>query len=64
MAWQKSTGYNRRSRVEAQMGRWQAVIEPKLKARHFDNQKTEAKIGGNVLNRMAELSHLDCKRVA
>ncbi|WP_457663917.1 transposase [Sinorhizobium medicae] len=41
MAWQKSTGYNKRSRAETQMGRWKAVIGPKLKARHFDNQKTE-----------------------
>lgn len=36
MAWQKSTGYNKRSRAETQMGRWKAVIGPKLKARHFD----------------------------
>lgn len=34
MAWQKSTGYNKRSRAETQMGRWKAVIGPKLKARH------------------------------
>ncbi|MBP2444076.1 transposase [Rhizobium leguminosarum] len=33
MAWQKSTGYNKRSRVETQMGRWKAVIGPKLRAR-------------------------------
>ncbi|WP_027681781.1 IS5 family transposase [Rhizobium leguminosarum] len=52
MAWQKSNGYNKRSRVETQMGRWKAVIGPKLKARHFDNQKTEAKISVRVLNRM------------
>jgi hypothetical protein len=45
LAWQKSTGYNQRSRVETQMGRRKAVIGPKLKARHFDNQKAEAKIG-------------------
>jgi hypothetical protein len=55
MAGQKSTGYNQRSRVETQMGRSKAVIGPKLKARHFDNQKTEAKIGARVLNRMTEL---------
>ncbi|MFW8584224.1 hypothetical protein ACOJBM_02530 [Rhizobium beringeri] len=48
MAWQKSTGYNQRSRVETQMGRWKTVIGPKLKARNFDNQKTEAKIGVHV----------------
>ncbi|WVX51171.1 hypothetical protein ROLI_042720 [Roseobacter fucihabitans] len=37
------------------MGRWKAVIRPKLKARSFDNQKTEAKIGAHVLNRMTKL---------
>jgi transposase len=64
MAWQKSAGYNQRSRVETQVGRWKAVIGPKLKARHFDNQKTEAKIGVRVLNRMTELGRPKCKRVA
>ncbi|WP_162792082.1 transposase, partial [Pseudosulfitobacter sp. DSM 107133] len=35
MAWQKATGYNQRSRGETLMGRWKAVIGPKLKARNF-----------------------------
>lgn len=61
---QKSSGYNQRSRVDTQMGRWKAVIAPKLKARQFDNQKTEAKIGVHVLNRMTELGRPECKRVA
>jgi hypothetical protein len=55
MAWQKTSGYNQRSRGETQMGRWKAVIGPKLKARTFENQKTEAKIGVRVLNRMTGL---------
>jgi transposase len=64
MAWQKSTGYNQRSRVETQMGRWKTVIGPKLKARNFDNQTTEAKIGVRVLNRMTELGRPEFTRVA
>ena len=64
MAWQKSTGYNQRSRIETQMGRWKVVIGPKLKARNFDNQMTEAKIGVHVLNRMTELGRPEFKRVA
>jgi hypothetical protein len=64
MAWQKSTGYNRRSRIETEMGRWKAVIGPKLKARNFDNQTTEAKIGVRALNRMIELGRPEFKRVA
>ena len=63
MAWQTSTGYNQPSRVETQVGRWKAVIRPKRKARHFYNQKTEAKMGVRVLNRMTELGRPECKRV-
>lgn len=52
MAWQKVTGYNQCSRGETLMGRWKTAIGPKLKARTFAYQKTEAKIGVRVLNRM------------
>ena len=55
IAWQKTSGYNQRSRGEAQMGRWKGIIGPKLMARGFENQKTEAKIGVRVLNRMTGL---------
>ncbi len=55
VAWQVSSGYNQRSRAETQMGRWKMVIGPKLKARSFPNQKTEARIGTNILNKMTEL---------
>jgi hypothetical protein len=64
MAWQKSTGYTQCSRIETQMGRWKTVIGTKLKARSFDNQTTEAKIGVRVLNRMTELGRPEFKRVA
>ena len=55
MAWQVSSSYNQRSRGETQMGRWKMVIGPKLKARSFPNQKTEANIGTHVLNKMTAL---------
>jgi hypothetical protein len=55
MARQVSSGYNQRSRGETKMGRWKTVIGPKLKARSFPNQKTEAKIGAHILNRLTEL---------
>lgn len=64
LAWQKSTGYNQRSRVETQMGRWKTVISPKLRARNFHNQKTEARIGVRVLNRMTELGRPVFERTA
>jgi len=60
MAWQKSSGYNQRSRGETLMGRWKIVIGPKLKARSFENQKTEARIGV----RMTELGRPNFERTA
>jgi len=64
MAWQSSSGYNQRSRLETQMGRWKAVIGPKLRARSFQNQKTEAKIGVRVLSRMTEFGRPTFERIA
>jgi hypothetical protein len=64
MAWQTSSGYNQRSRIETQIGRWKAVIGPKLKARNFENQKAEAKIGVRILNRMTELGRPNLQRTA
>ena len=64
MAWQQSTGYNRRSRGEAQIGRWKAVIGGKLRARKFENQKTEAGIGAKILNRMTGLGRPHFERIA
>ncbi|MEP2658712.1 MAG: IS5/IS1182 family transposase, partial [Sedimentitalea sp.] len=64
MAWQKTSGYNQRSRGETLMGRWKAVIGPKLKAHEFENQKTEAKIGVRVLNRMTGLGRPRFERTA
>ncbi len=64
MAWQKSTGYNQRSRVETQMGRWKGVIGNKLKARTFANQVTEIKLGQKVLNQMTELGRPEFEQFA
>ncbi|AXI49203.1 IS5/IS1182 family transposase (plasmid) [Sulfitobacter sp. SK012] len=64
MAWQKATGYNQRSRGETLIGRWKTVIGPKLKARNFENHKTEARIGVQVLNRMTGLGRPRFERTA
>lgn len=37
------------------MWRRKAVMEPKLKARRFENQKTEVKLTVNILNKMTAL---------
>jgi hypothetical protein len=52
LAWQKATDYGQRSLIETTMGRYKAVIGPRLRARGFDAQQTEAAIGVAVLNRM------------
>lgn len=64
LAWQGHSGYNQRSRVEAQIGRWKGVIGSKLRARSFDNQRTEARIGVWVLNKMTELGRAEFEVVA
>ena len=41
MAWQASTGHNRCSRIETQIGRWKSVIGPRLQSRSVSRQITE-----------------------
>jgi hypothetical protein len=55
MSWQRSSGYNRRSLVETAMFRYKTIIGRRLRARILPNQRTEAKLGCNVLNRMTGL---------
>ena len=52
MAWQKATGYGRRSLVETAIGRYKHSIGPKLRARSAEGQQGEVAIAVNVLNRM------------
>ena len=64
MAWQTATGYNQRSRIETQMGRWKSVIGPKLKSRSFSRQITEIQLGRKVLNTMTALGRPVFERIA
>ncbi len=52
LAWQAATGYSQRCLVETTMGRYKSLIGPRLRARGFAAQQTEAAIGVAVLNRM------------
>ena len=52
LGWQKETGYGRRSLVETTMGRYKAIIGPRLRARSLSGQRAEAAVGVAVLNRM------------
>ena len=63
IAWRRCSGYNQRSRIETQIGRWKAVIRTKLRARTFENQKAEAKLSVRVLNRMTALGRAEIERV-
>ncbi len=52
MAWQKATGYGRRSLAETAVGRYKAIIGPKLRARSLPAQQGEVAVAAEVLNRM------------
>jgi hypothetical protein len=62
LAWQKATDYGKRSRVETTMGRYKMLIGPRLRARGFAAQQTEAAIGVAVLNQMLAAGHPDSVR--
>jgi transposase len=62
LAWQAATGYGQRSLVETTMGRYKALIGPRLRARGFAAQQTEAAIGVAVLNRMLVAGRPDSVR--
>ena len=53
--WQRSSGYNRQSLVETTMFRYKTVIGRRLHARTLRNQRTEAKVGCDLLNRSTSL---------
>lgn len=52
LGWQEVTGYGRRALVETTMGRYKALIGPRLRARSDAGRRTEAAVGAVVLNRM------------
>jgi hypothetical protein len=62
LAWQVATGYGRRSLVETTMGRYKALIGPRLRARGFAAQQSEAAVGVAVLNRMLAAGRPDSVR--
>jgi Transposase DDE domain len=55
MGWQKASGYNVRSRVEAAIGRYKQVIGDGLRFRKDERRATEVAVAVTVLNRMTEL---------
>jgi hypothetical protein len=63
MSWQKEKGYNQRSLIEAQIGRWKTIIGGSLQARKIDNQITETRVAVKALNRMTALGKAQFERV-
>ncbi len=64
MAWQRATGYGRRSLAETAVGRHKAIIGPKLRARGLPAQQGEAAMAAEVLNRMIRAAKPISVRVA
>jgi hypothetical protein len=62
LQWQNETGYNRRSLVETAMFRCKTIIDGSLKSKNYNSQKTEAKIGVAILNKMTSLGMSNCVR--
>ncbi len=62
LGWQVVTDYGQRSLVETTMGRYKALIGPRLRARGFAAQQTEAAVGVAVLNRMLAAGRPDSVR--
>lgn len=54
-AWQEASGYNKRAKGEAAIGRWKRVIGDGLRSRMDERRVTEVNVAVDVLNRMLAL---------
>jgi hypothetical protein len=64
MGWQKASGYNTRSRVEAAIGRYKQVIGDGLRSRKDGRRATEVGVAVRVLNQMLQLGRPISVRIA
>ena len=64
IGWQKVSGYNKRSRVEAAIGRTKQVIGDGLRFRQDSRRTTEVAVAVRVLNQMVELGRPTSVRIA
>jgi Transposase DDE domain len=64
MGWQKASGYIKRARVEAAIGRYKQVIGDGLRSRAPRRQTTEVAIAVRALNRMLEFGRPNSVRTA
>ena len=63
-AWQKASGYTKRSRVEAAIGRFKQVIGDGLRSRTEERRSTEVDIAVHALHRMLEAGRPISVRIA
>ena len=63
-AWQKASGYTKRARAEAAVGRFKRVIGDGLRSHAEGRQATEVAIAVGVLNRMLALGRPESVRIA
>jgi Transposase DDE domain len=64
MQWQQDSGYNRRAKVEASIGRYKQVIGPGLRFRKDNRRATEVAISVSIMNRMLMLGRARYVRIA
>ncbi len=55
VAWQKASGYTKRARAEAAIGRFKQVIGDGLRSRTDRRRATEVDVAVHALNRMLKL---------
>jgi len=64
MAWQKASGYTKRAKAEAAVGRWKQVIGDGLRAHTDERRATEVEVAVLALNRMLGLGRPSYVRLA
>jgi len=64
MGWQTASGYNRRARAEATIGRFKRVIGDGLRSHTDEGRATEVDVAVYVLNRMLDLGRPNYVRIS
>ncbi len=64
VAWQNASGYTKRARAEAAIGRFKQVIGDGLRSRTDERRATEMNVAVHALNRMLELGRPISVRIA
>lgn len=62
--WKVLSGYHRRSKAETFMFRYKTILGDRLRARKFENQQTEVRLGAKILNLMLQTAKPQSERVA